>query len=75
VAKLAHRNASRTEASIPTDLLASLLIEQALSAGSKTAGSDKLTLKVYAVMTAISLLTFATLVTVYQLFFANQLFA
>jgi hypothetical protein len=59
------------QAEMPTDLLASLLMERS-SAPSR---AELHMPKVYAVMAATTLLTFATLTTGYQLLFSQQLFA
>jgi hypothetical protein len=75
VDKLAHAAAPASEAEVPTDLLASLLIEQASATSPATRQPDSLPPKIYAVMALTSLLTFGTLVTAYQLLFAHQLFA
>ena len=60
---------------MPTDLLAGLLMEQARAPASRTRGPDRLTAKIYAIMAVTTLLTFATLTTSYQLFFARHPFA
>ena len=57
---------------LPTDMLSSLLIEQAADA---SAPAPRVPLKVYGVMAVTSLLTFATLSTGYQLLFASTVFA
>jgi len=67
--KLTHR-----EVDVPTDLLAGLLMEQA-RVPSVTTQELPLTAKVYGVMAATTLLTFATLVAGYQYLFPHQLFA
>jgi hypothetical protein len=58
------------EAEVPTDLLASLLMER-----SARSPSQHHMPKVYAVMAITTLLTFAALTTGYQLLFPQQLFA
>lgn len=65
---------AKIEAEVPTDLLASLLMEQAgvATPNRKTASLPP---KVYAVMALTSLSTFGTLVAGYQHFFPHQLFA
>lgn len=60
---------------MPTDLLASLLMKRASAPSPTTREPDRLTPKIYAVMVLTSLLTFATLVTGYQLLFAHHWFA
>ncbi len=67
--KLTHR-----EVDVPTDLLAGLLMEQA-RVPSVTRQELPLTAKVYGVMAATTLLTFATLVAGYQYLFPHPLFA
>lgn len=67
--KLTHR-----EVDVPTDLLAGLLMEQARAPSVRTQELP-LTAKVYGVMAATTLLTFATLVAGYQYLFPHQLFA
>ena len=52
---------------MPTDLLASLLIERASAPPPTPREPDSLTPKIYAVMALTSLFTFATLTTGYQL--------
>ncbi|HVU30732.1 MAG TPA: hypothetical protein VHE36_10060 [Sphingomicrobium sp.] len=64
-----------SESELATDLLASLLMENATAPSSTSHVSDRLPPKVYAVMVLTSLLTFATLAAGYQLLFSNQLFA
>lgn len=63
------------EAPVPAKLLASLLIERALTTPRAGSEPDRLTLKIYAVMAATTLMTFATLVAGYQLLFTHPLFA
>ena len=65
----------KAEDEVPTDLLAGLLIEQARAAGSSPRQRESLPAKVFAVMGVTTLLTFATLVSGYQLFFSHQSFA
>ena len=65
----------KIDAELPTDLLASLLMEQASAPSPTSRKGDSLPAKVYAVMALTTLLTFGTLVTGYQLLFSNQLFA
>jgi len=64
----------KSEAEVPTDLLAGLLMERT-SAVPTRQKAESLPLTVYAVMAVTSLLTFGTLVTGYQLLFSHQLFA
>ena len=64
----------KIDAEVPTDLLASLLMESA-SAPPTARKAEGLPVKVYGVMALTSLLTFGTLVTGYELLFARQLFA
>jgi len=73
--KIALRGSSRGEIEVPTDLLASLLIEQASAPSAGKRRPDRLTVKVYFVMAVTTLLTFATLTTAYQLLFPSQAFA
>ena len=56
-------------------MLAGLLMTQAESASPAARESARLSVRIYLVMTVTTLLTFATLTTGYQLFFARQLFA
>ena len=65
---------AKIEAELPTDLLASLLMEQA-SVPSPTRTAHSLPPKIYAVMALTTLSTFGTLVTGYQLLFSHPLFA
>ena len=65
---------TQSEADLPTDLLAGLLMEQA-RVPSVTRRELPLAAKVYGVMAATTLLTFATLVTGYQYLFPHRLFA
>ena len=60
---------------VPTDLLAGLLMQRAAATPSPPRKAESLPAKVYAVMVLTSLLTFATLVTAYELLFTHQLFA
>ena len=71
----AMTSGSRAEAEMPTDLLASLLMEGSREARSAAVQAGKVRLKVYGVMAITTMLTFATLTTGYQLLFAPQLFA
>jgi hypothetical protein len=73
--KIAHAGPPRSEADVPTDILASLLIERASAPCPTPHESDSLPPKIYAVMALTSVLTFATLTTGYQLLFSHQLFA
>lgn len=66
---------TQSEVEMPTDMLASLLMERASAPSAATAETHLLRAKVYAVMTVTTLLTFATLTTGYQYFFPHQLFA
>jgi len=75
VGKVAQTSSSRTEADVPTDLLASLLMERASAPSPTTPKPDRVPPKIYAVMALTSVITFATLTTGYQLLFSNQLFA
>jgi hypothetical protein len=71
---IAHAALPSSEAPVPTDLLASLLMEQtALSAA--RAERYRLPLKIFGVMAVTTLLTFATLTTAYQMLFSHQVFA
>ena len=60
---------------MPTDLLAGLLMEQAQAPASQARAPDRLTARIYATMAVTTFLTFATLTSGYQLFFARHLFA
>jgi hypothetical protein len=73
--KIPRASLSRSEEPLPTDLLASLLMERSNSPSPATSGPSGLPLKVYGVMAVTTLLTFATLTTGYQLLFSNPLFA
>ena len=73
--KIARAGSSRNEAEVATDLLASLLIEQATASSPTIREAGIVPAKVYAVMALTSMLTFGTLVTGYQLLFSHQLFA
>ena len=66
---------THSEVDVPTDLLASLLMEQARAPSVTTRELRRLTAKVYGVMAVTTLLTFATLATGYQYLFPRQLFA
>jgi hypothetical protein len=74
MAKVAHASLA-SEAEVPTDLLAGLLIEQASAPAETGTKAVGVPLKVYAVMAVTTLLTFATLTTGYQLLFSHQVFA
>ena len=65
----------RTEAHLPTDLLAGLLMERAHQPRVTAPASEKLPPKVYGVMAVTTLLTFATLATGYQTLFTHSVFA
>jgi hypothetical protein len=65
----------RSEAEVPADLLAGLLMELDSGQEAAPARTDKLTPKMYAVMAVTTLLTFGTLTTGYQLLFAHHPFA
>ena len=65
----------KDEAEVPTDLLAGLLMEMAREAKPAAAKPGKVPLKVYGVMAITTMLTFATLVSGYQLLFAPQVSA
>jgi hypothetical protein len=64
-----------SETPVPTDLLASLLMERASARSPATSERSALLLKVYGVMAVTTLLTFGTLATGYQMLFSHQLFA
>jgi hypothetical protein len=66
---------THSEVDVPTDLLASLLMEQARASSVTTRELRRLAAKVYGVMAVTTLTTFATLVTGYQYLFRHQLFA
>lgn len=68
-----HR--TQNEVEVPTNMLAGLLMTQAEPAPPATRELDRLSVKIYLVMTVTTLLTFATLTTSYQLLFARELFA
>ena len=72
---MAHAGYARSEGEVPTDLVASLLIERASAPVAATGQRESVPPKIYAVMALVSLSTFATLATGYQLLFAHQLFA
>lgn len=69
------RSGARAEAEMPTDLLAGLLMDMARDAKPAAVRPGKVPLKVYGVMAMTTALTFATLVSGYQLLFAQHLFA
>ena len=71
--KIAPAGPRRSEAEVPTDLLASLLMASAPSPTMRKV--DRLPLKIYAVMALTSLLMFGTLATAYTLLFSHRLFA
>jgi hypothetical protein len=71
---LDHADARQSEAIIPTDLLAGLLMEQIKGRRPQAPGANSLPTKVYGVMAATTLLTFVTLCTGYQFLFSQQLF-
>lgn len=73
--KVAHAALPASETAVPTDLLASLLMEQASAASLAGRRSDALPAKIYAVMAVTSLSTFGVLAMGYQLLFSHQLFA
>jgi hypothetical protein len=75
VDKIADAAPSQSEAEVPTDLLAGLLMELAKAPSATTREPMSVPLKIYAVMAVTSLATFATLTTGYQLFFAHGVFA
>jgi hypothetical protein len=75
VDKIAHAGPPRSEAEVPTDLLASLLIERPGAQSPTPRESSRVPPKIYAVMALTSTLTFATLTTAYQLLFSHQSFA
>lgn len=64
-----------SEADLPTDLLASLLMERTNAVRPSIQHRTTLPLKVYGVMAVTTLLTFITLTAGYQLLFAQQVFA
>lgn len=66
---------TQKEIAVPTDMLASLLMEQAGRPSSMTRESRRFAAKVCGVMAVTTALTFATLTTAYQYFFAHPLFA
>jgi hypothetical protein len=70
-----HAGGPRTEAEIPTDLLAGLLMERARGAEPAAVRPEKVPLKVYFVMAVTTLVTFATLTSGYQLLFVSHPFA
>ena len=73
--KTSNADRASTDAPVSANFLASLLIERALTTPRGSPEPEKLTLKIYTVMATTTLLTFATLVTGYQLFFSHSLFA
>jgi hypothetical protein len=74
VDKIEDARAWRSEAPVPTDLLASLLIERSAARPAQRRQPATLPAKVYAAMAVTTLLTFATLTTGYQMLFPHQLF-
>jgi len=66
---------TQSEVEVPTDMLASLLMEQARAPSATARELHRVAAKVYGVMAVTTLLTFATLTTGYQYFFPHQLFA
>ena len=75
MAKTSHADLRGSEAPLPTDLHASLLMERSSSESPAASQPSGLPLKVYGVMAVTTLLTFATLTTGYQLLFSTPLFA
>ena len=73
--ELSIADSPRTEADMPTDLLAGLLMERARQPRVIAASPDELPPKVYGVMAVTTLLTFATLATGYQTLFTHSVFA
>jgi hypothetical protein len=73
--ELSIADSPRTEADMPTDLLAGLLMERARQPRVTAASPDTLPPKVYGVMAVTTLLTFATLATGYQALFTHSVFA
>jgi predicted membrane channel-forming protein YqfA (hemolysin III family) len=65
----------RREAEVPTDMLAGLLMLQESAPSTVKREPERLSVKIYLVMAVTTLLTFATLTTGYELFFAHQMFA
>ena len=57
-----------------TDMLAGLLMQHGGRAPAKPHGGESVPAEIYAVMIVTSLLTFATLRTVYEFLFAHQLY-
>ena len=64
-----------SEVEVPTDMLASLLMEQGRPTRTEAREAYRLRAKVYGVMGVTTLLTFVALSTGYQFFFPHQLFA
>jgi hypothetical protein len=73
--KLLHAGGRWTEAETPADLLAGLWVERARAPEPAAARPEKLAFKVYLVMAVTTLLTFATLMTGYQMLIARHPFA
>ena len=73
--KIPHARAPQSELRVPTDLLASSLMERARAPSPTTSGPYRLTPKIYGVMAVTTMLTFATLTTGYQMLFSHQVFA
>jgi hypothetical protein len=69
--KIAHATAAGSEAEMPADLLAGLLMERASAASPPRRQPDKLPASVYGVMVVTTVMTFATLTTGYQMLFAH----
>ena len=75
VHKTEQQRISRSEADVPTDLLAGLLMEQSQAPASQPRAADRLTATIYATMAITTFLTFVTLTTGYQMLFARHIFA
>ena len=71
--ELAQADRPLAEAEMPTDLLAGLLMEMERARSAEA--PEKLTLKIYCIMAITPALTFATLVSGYQMLFTQQLVA
>ena len=67
----AAMSGQRADAEMPTDLLAGLLMEISREPKPTATRAGKVPLKVYGVMAMTTALTFATLVSGYQLMFAS----
>jgi hypothetical protein len=72
---LLHADGRWTETETSADLLVGLWIEQARGPEPGAARPEKLPFKVYLVMAVTALLTFAALMTGYQILFARHPFA